>query len=71
MRDDATNLITILKKGRKLLRIIKQNYAWAMGFNTIGTLLAAIGFLDPWLAALFHHISSVLVVFNSSRLVRV
>lgn len=70
MRNDAISLITILKKGRKLLRIIKQNYAWAMGFNTVGILLATIGLLDPWLAAMFHHISSVLVVFNSSRLVR-
>lgn len=70
MRDDATSLITILKKGKKLLRIIKENYAWAMGFNTVGIALATVGVLDPWLAALFHHISSVLVVFNSSRLVR-
>jgi cation transport ATPase len=29
-----------------------------------------MGFLSPWLAALFHHISSVLVVLNSARLVR-
>jgi hypothetical protein len=27
------------------------------------------GLLSPWLAALFHHISSVMVVLNSARLV--
>ncbi|MDD2633933.1 MAG: cation-translocating P-type ATPase [Bacteroidales bacterium] len=70
MRDDATSLITILKKGKKLLRIIKENYAWAIGFNAVGIVLATIGIIDPWLAALFHHVSSVLVVLNSSRLVR-
>ncbi|HZK07565.1 MAG TPA: cation-translocating P-type ATPase [Bacteroidales bacterium] len=70
MRDDATSLITILKKGKKLLRIIKENYAWAIGFNAVGIALATVGVIDPWLAALFHHVSSVLVVLNSSRLVR-
>jgi len=70
LRDDATSLLTIIKKGKKLIRVIKQNYAWAIGFNTIGIALATAGFLSPWLAALFHHISSVLVVLNSARLVR-
>ena len=70
MRDDATSLITILKKGKKLLRIIKENYAWAIGFNIVGIALATVGVIDPWLAALFHHVSSVLVVLNSSRLAR-
>ncbi|CCK81439.1 heavy metal translocating P-type ATPase [Desulfobacula toluolica] len=70
MRDDAASLIVILEKGKKLIRIIKENYAWAIGFNTIGIVLATVGILSPWLAALFHHISSVLVVLNSARLIR-
>ncbi len=70
LRDDTLSLITIIKKGRKLIRIIKQNYTWAIGFNTIGIALATAGFLSPWLAALFHHVSSVLVVLNSARLVK-
>jgi cation transport ATPase len=56
--------------GKKLIRVIKQNYLWAIGFNTAGIALATTGLLSPWLAALFHHISSVLVVLNSSRLIR-
>jgi cation transport ATPase len=51
-----------------LIRVIKQNYAWAVGFNTAGIALATAGFLSPWLAAVFHHVSSVLVVANSGRL---
>jgi hypothetical protein len=31
--------------------------------------LATAGVLNPWLAVLFHHMSSVLVVLNSARLV--
>ncbi len=70
LRDDATSLLTIIKKGKKLIRIIKQNYTWAIGFNAIGIAMATAGLLSPWLAALFHHISSVFVVLNSARLVR-
>lgn len=70
LREDAGSLLTIIKKGKKLIRVINQNYAWAIGFNTVGIVLATAGLLSPWLAALFHHISSVFVVLNSARLVR-
>ena len=69
LRDDATSLLAIIKMGRKLIGVVKQNYAWAIGFNTVGIALATAGVLSPWLAALFHHMSSVLVVLNSARLV--
>jgi len=70
LKEDAAGLLTVVQTGRELIRIIKQNYAWAIGFNTVGILLATSGILSPWLAALFHHISSVLVVLNSARLVQ-
>jgi Cu+-exporting ATPase len=70
LRDDAASLLTAVKKGKKLIRVIEQNYTWAIGFNVVGITLATVGFLSPWLAALFHHISSVLVVLNSARLLR-
>jgi heavy metal translocating P-type ATPase len=69
-REDAASLLTVLGMGKKLRRVIRQNYAWAMGFNTIGILLATLGILSPPLAAVFHHISSVFVVSNSARLIR-
>ncbi len=68
--DDAASLPVVIGTGRKLIRVIRQNYAWAIGFNTVGIALATAGVLSPWLAALFHHLSSVLVVANSARLVR-
>jgi heavy metal translocating P-type ATPase len=69
-REDATSLLTVLAKGKKLRLVISQNYLWAMGFNTVGILLATLGVLNPPLAAVLHHISSVFVVGNSSRLIR-
>ena len=71
LRDDTSSLLTIIRTGRKLIHVIKQNYAWAIGFNAAGIALATSGMLSPWLAALFHHISSVLVVLNSARLARI
>jgi P-type E1-E2 ATPase len=71
LRDDAASLLSAIQTGKKLIRVIKQNYVWAVGFNVAGITLATAGFLSPWLAALFHHISSVLVVLNSARLVRI
>lgn len=70
LRDDAASLLTVIQTGKRLIRIIKQNYAWAIGFNTVGIALATAGLLSPWLAALFHHVSSVLVVLNSARIAR-
>ena len=70
LSDDVSSLVSIIRKGKRLIRIIKSNHAWAIGFNTVGIALATVGLLSPWLAALFHHISSVLVVLNSARLVR-
>jgi Cu+-exporting ATPase len=69
LRDDPTSVLAVIKMGKKLIGVIKQNYAWAIGFNTAGIALATAGLLSPWLAALFHHMSSVLVVLNSARLV--
>jgi P-type E1-E2 ATPase len=71
MRENASNLVTVVGTGKKLIRVIRQNYAWAIGFNLAGIALATAGVLSPWLAALFHHVSSVLVVANSARLVKV
>ncbi|BBO90524.1 hypothetical protein DSCOOX_37040 [Desulfosarcina ovata subsp. ovata] len=71
MREDAMSLVTAVRTGRTLIRVIRQNYSWAIGFNLAGIALATTGMLSPWLAALCHHVSSVLVVANSARLVRV
>ena len=71
LHGDAARLPVIIDAGRRLDRVIRQNYAWAIAFNTVGIALATAGLLSPWLAALFHHLSSVLVVANSARLARI
>jgi heavy metal translocating P-type ATPase len=65
---DAQDLVTILRLSHKMGGIIRQNYLWAVGFNSIGLALATFGLLNPIVAALLHHFSSVFVVVNAGRL---
>jgi heavy metal translocating P-type ATPase len=50
--------------------VILQNFGWAVGYNVSAMPLAALGLLDPLVAAIAMGLSSVLVVLNSLRLTR-
>ena len=56
---------------RRARRIIRQNLAWALGYNLLALPLAAAGLVTPWLAALGMALSSLLVTANALRLARV
>jgi len=49
---------------------IKQNIAWALGYNILVLPFAVSGWLLPWQAALGMSVSSIVVVYNSTRLMR-
>lgn len=53
---------------RRALRIIRQNYAIAVGVNAGGIMVSALGMINPFIAAALHNLSTLLVVLNSSRL---
>jgi P-type Cu2+ transporter len=55
---------------RRTLRIVRQNIAWAAGYNALSVPLALFGALPPWAAGLGMAASSLLVVGNSLRLQR-
>jgi Cu+-exporting ATPase len=55
---------------RATRKIIRQNLAWAFGYNLVLVPLAATGILPPVLAAVAMAISSVTVVGNALRLRR-
>jgi len=56
---------------RKTMTNIRQNLFWALGYNTLGIPIAAIGLLAPWVAGAAMALSSVSVVLNALRLQRV
>jgi Cu+-exporting ATPase len=77
MRGDLDGVVTAVDLSRRTLRVVKQNLAWAFGYNVVlipvaaGVLYPVAGvLLSPILAGAAMAFSSVSVVTNSLRLKR-
>lgn len=68
VNNQLTRLPQLIKQAHKTARIIKQNLAWALLYNSSVLPLAAMGLLPPYLAAIGMSASSLVVVFNALRL---
>jgi Cu2+-exporting ATPase len=52
---------------RRAMRIVRQNFAWALAYNAVALPLAAAGWIGPWEAAVGMAASSFIVVLNALR----
>jgi len=68
--DSLRPLTTAVEMSRRTMRIVRQNLAWAIVYNTLALPLAAAGLVPPWAAAIGMSTSSLVVVMNALRLNR-
>ena len=68
--DDPRGLLAGLDVARRARRIVRQNLAWAAGYNLVALPLAASGAVPPWAAAIGMSLSSLAVAGNALRLGR-
>src|SRR5579859_7211597 len=70
MNNDLRRLPFLVKLSRSTRAVINQNFLFGVLFIIGGLSLAAFGYLNPIIAAIMHNAGSLIVIFNSARLVR-
>jgi Zn2+/Cd2+-exporting ATPase len=70
MNNDLRRLPFLVKLSRQTRGVINQNFLIGIFFVIGGLVLAALAYINPIVAALIHVVGSLVVVFNSFRLVR-
>ena len=70
MNNDLRRLPVLLRLSQQTRAVINQNFLLGLVFVVGGMGLGAFKFLTPVVAAIFHVTGSLLVIFNSFRLVR-
>lgn len=68
LSENLHSLPFAVQTARRMQAVIKQNFAWTIGYNLLAIPLAASGAVAPWMAALGMSASSLVVVLNSLRL---
>jgi heavy metal translocating P-type ATPase len=66
--NDLLKLVETVRIAKRARRTIMQNFAGTLLVDGIGILLAALGFLNPLLAAFIHVTSELTFILNSARL---
>jgi heavy metal translocating P-type ATPase len=65
---DLSKLVETLRVARRCRGIIMQNFVGTLMVDTVGVGMAALGFLNPLLAAFIHVTSELAFILNSTRL---
>src|SRR6202453_95270 len=70
MNNDLRRLPFLVKLSRSARAVINQNFAFGVCFIVLGLSASAFGFIGPVTAAILHVTGTLIVIFNSARLVR-
>jgi Cd2+/Zn2+-exporting ATPase len=70
MQDDLSQVAGAVQLGRRTLRIIQTNIAFALGVKAVFLVLALLGFTSLWLAILADTGATLVVIANAMRLLK-
>jgi Cd2+/Zn2+-exporting ATPase len=70
MTNDLRRIPMLIKLARQSGEIVNQNLAFGIFFIVAGVSLSVFGYLPPIVAAMLHTVSTLVIIFNSARLVR-
>ena len=70
MNNDLRRLPFLIQLSRSTRTVINQNFLFGVLFIVVGLTITSFGIIGPIVAALLHNVGSLIVVFNSARLVR-
>lgn len=54
--------------GQKTVSVIRQDYAMAIGLNSVGLVMTTLGWITPFVGAFLHNVITLIVVSNSAKL---
>ncbi len=70
MNNDLRRLPFLVKLSHSTRAVINQNFMFGVLFIIVGLTVTALGYIGPIVAAILHNVGSLIVIFNSARLVR-
>ncbi|MEM9415734.1 MAG: cation-translocating P-type ATPase [Planctomycetota bacterium] len=70
MNNNLNRIPFLVGLSAKTVTVIRQNLAGTLVYILLMVVLLLAGYMQPWIAAVGHGISSIVVIFNSARLVR-
>jgi Cd2+/Zn2+-exporting ATPase len=70
MNNDLRRLPFLVRLSRSTRAVINQNFLFGVLFIIVGLAVTSFGYVGPIVAAILHNVGSLIVIFNSARLVR-
>jgi len=70
MNNELDRLPFLIRLSRTTRKVVTQNLCFGVFFIMIGIVLSWLGLINPVVAVIMHLLGSLIIVFNSARLVR-